>query len=169
MCTRRGFTLFELILVICLIGIFAAIALERLTRYQELAEKTAMERTVGALRSALALRLASYALGGRLAQAPELAQQNPMDWLAERPGNYVGELYDPLDADVTGGSWYFDRKTRELVYRPRMTRFFQPSADGRYEVRYAAVVRLGEAPGAQREVSQLTIRPTRPYQWAPVW
>jgi general secretion pathway protein G len=165
---RRGFTLFELIAVICLIGIFAAIALERLTRYQELAEKTAMEQTAAVLRSALALRAASYLLAGRLAQAPELAEQNPMEWLAERPGNYVGELYDPAEAEVSPGSWFFDRKTRELVYRPRMTRFFHPRAEGRTEVRYKAVVRLDERVAAQREVSELTLRPTRPYQWVPL-
>jgi prepilin-type N-terminal cleavage/methylation domain-containing protein len=58
---RAGFTLFELIVVICLVGIFAAVALDRLLRYQEIAEKTAMQSTIGALRSAQTLQAAARA------------------------------------------------------------------------------------------------------------
>jgi general secretion pathway protein G len=61
-----GFTLLELIIVVCLVAIFASVALDRLLRYQEIAEKTAMQATVGALRSAQALQVAARIMSGGL-------------------------------------------------------------------------------------------------------
>lgn len=169
-----GFTLFELVLVVCLVGIFFAVALERLLRYQEIAEKTVMERTIHVLRSALALQFAARISGGGPAEAARLAEENPMEWLEERPSNDLGALFAPAEADISRGSWYFDRNARELVYRPNLTRFFISGADGKAQIRFRTVVRLG--PGAdaqttvgQRELSELTLRPTQPYRWVPEW
>lgn len=165
-----GFTLIELVLVIGLVAAFAAVALEKLLRYQEMAEKVAMEHTVGVLRSALALRFAGRVASGMGIDTSGIAEENPMDWLAQRPDNYLGALYDPAYPDVPKGNWYFDRKTAELVYRPRMTRFYVAGPDGRELIRFRAVARItiGENLSAgQRELSELTVRPVHPYQWEP--
>lgn len=168
----RGFSLLELIVVVCLVAVLATVLLDRLLRYQELAEKTAMEQTVGVLRSALALQFAGQVAVGGLDAAKGLARQNPMDWLAERPSNYIGALYDPGEADVAKGSWYFDRQNGHLVYRPRLTRFFVPGPDGKAQVRFRLRIVIG--PGATvlgraglAEASELRIVADPPYSWTP--
>lgn len=168
----RGFTLLELIVVVCLVAVLAAVLLERLLRYQELAEKTAMEQTVGVLRSALALQFAGRVAVGGLAAAQDLAGQNPMDWLAERPPNYIGVLYDPSETDVAKGNWYFDKQNGDLVYRPRRTQFFTPGPDGKAQVRFRPRILIGPGPAVQGrpglpENSELRIVAAPPYLWTP--
>jgi len=60
-----GFTLFELIVVICIVSILAGILLNRLEVYKEAAEKAAMQQTAAAIKSALQMRVASYMITGR--------------------------------------------------------------------------------------------------------
>ncbi len=60
----RGLTLIELIVVICIIGVSAALLVDRLRFYQEAAEKAAMEYTVGAVKSALQLQVAAMLVRG---------------------------------------------------------------------------------------------------------
>jgi len=166
-----GLTLIELVVIVCVVGVLAAILLERLLVYQEIAEKTGVERTLGVLRSAMALRAAALMTGGRFQDIPRLREENPMGWLADRPSNYVGERYAPPADEVPAGSWYFDRLSRELVYRPRIRRHLDVPGDPRQELRFRAVVELEGVPSAtgQRrlEVTELSVAPTRPYRWDP--
>lgn len=170
---RRGMTLIELVAVVCAIGILAAILLDRFTLYQEIAERTQMDRTVAILRSALALKAAGIMTAGRFEEIASLRDDNPMDWLAERPGNYIGELFDPEISEIPPGSWYFDRKTRELAYRPRVAQHLVPAVPGRPEVRFRNVVRIEAQKSAARvarsEVSELTVVPSRPFTWSPAF
>jgi type II secretory pathway pseudopilin PulG len=62
---ETGFTLFELIVVICIVATMAGILLNRLRVYQEAAEKAAMQQTAAAIKSALQMRVASYLINGR--------------------------------------------------------------------------------------------------------
>ena len=83
--TRRntGFTLIELVVVIIIISTLGAVLLDRMWFYQEAAEKAAMEQMAGTLRSALHFQIADRLLNGKTADIADLAQDNPMDWLAE--------------------------------------------------------------------------------------
>lgn len=137
---RQGFTLFEFLIVILIISILGVTALERLLFYQGMAEKVAVEQTVGTLRSALHLQLASYIVKGKQREIPGLAQDNPMNWLAEKPYNYAGEYFDPKPGDIAEGSWYFDMRNRYLVYLVQNGQQFVPAREGdpkwmRYQVR----------------------------------
>jgi prepilin-type N-terminal cleavage/methylation domain-containing protein len=165
-----GFSLLELVVVVCLIGIFAAVALDRMLRYQEIAEKTAMESQLGAMRSALALQVASRIATGGLRAVAGLAEENPVEWLATAPPGYAGALYDPSIEMVPKGSWYFDLKRRQLVYRPRITRFLSSGKDGSDLLRYEVVVRVKQADPSRRqlgEVSEIGVRALSSQTWAP--
>ncbi len=111
-----GFTLLELAVVAVIVGILATALLNRVVYYQEQAEKTAMEQTLGTLRSALHLQIADILVSGNTAGINRLADQNPMSWLSEKPGNYVGEFYSPKPGIVGSGNWYFDPHQKNLVY-----------------------------------------------------
>jgi general secretion pathway protein G len=165
---RAGFTLFELLVVVCLVGVLVSVVLDRMLRYQELAEKAAMEQTVAAFRSALVIQVGARILRGGLQSAAELADQNPTGWLAEIPHNYVGALYDPTPDQVPRGSWYYDLKSKELIYKPKLTRYLIAGAGGAPRIRYRAVVQIdGQGPAGVRELSVLGIRPSEPVQWFP--
>jgi general secretion pathway protein G len=112
-----GFTLLELVIVACVVSILAVVLLNRTQFYQRAAEKTAMEQTAGAIRSALNLRVAALVAKDRTDLLPELLNQNPMDWLAQKPANYAGEYFgERAEGNVVSGQWYFDLKDRNLVY-----------------------------------------------------
>jgi len=116
-CSRqRGFTLFELLIVACIVGVLATVLFNRVLLYQRMAEKTAMEETVGVLRSALHLKFAELIAQRRENDAQYFVGQNPINWLAEKPKNYAGELFGPEAGRVVSGQWYFDLRDRSLVY-----------------------------------------------------
>jgi len=164
-----GFTLLELVVVICLVAIFASVALDRFLRYQEIAEKAAMEATVGAMRSAAALQASARILHGGLDSVLLLADENPIEWLATPPPGYRGALYEAGTAGIPRGSWFFDLQKKELVYLPQRTKFFTPAPDGRLEVHYKVIVKIskGEPRTAANALSELDVRLTSPLSWAP--
>ncbi len=166
---RSGFTLLELIVVICLVGILLTVAFDRILRYLELAEKAAMETTVGAMKSALTLQVgALYARGGE-SETARLAEANPFESLSQLPELYAGALFDPGLPDIQPGAWYYDRASREVVYRPQRTRYLvrpRPEEDPR--IRFRVVVHLlppGGAPGGRRGLAGLDLAPVVPYLW----
>lgn len=166
---HAGFTLFELIVVICIVSILAGILLNRLQVYKEAAEKAAMQQTAAAIKSALQMRVAAYMIGGRDNEIENLRNENPVNWLQEKPADYAGEFYADAYARVPPGSWYFDLTRRELVYVVKLGDNFKPGPDGRKWVRYR--VKLGyeelpEAGGPPRKVlSAAGFAPVRPYVW----
>jgi len=164
----RGFTLVELIVVVCIVAVSAALLVDRLRLYQEAAEKAAMEYTVGAVRSALQLRVAAMLMRGEERNIESLARANPFDWLMEPPRGYRGELRSPQPA-VPQGSWYFDASRSELVYVPDLDGHLERLADGSKRLRFR--VRLEFEPatpdsGRKRGILSATrIEPVVPYTW----
>ncbi|MBW8079196.1 MAG: prepilin-type N-terminal cleavage/methylation domain-containing protein, partial [Gallionella sp.] len=88
----RGFTLFELVVVIIIIAILAGLFLNRVMFYQELAEKTAMEQVAGTVQSALTMQYGKILTRGQASDIPAMAIDNPMHWLQRKPRNYAGEF-----------------------------------------------------------------------------
>ncbi len=169
--TRRpspGLTLIELIVVICIIGVSAALLLDRLRFYQEAAEKAAMEYTVGAVKSALQLQVAAMLLGGEERNIESLARVNPTSWLREPPPGYRGEFRAPQPA-VPRGSWYFDASRSELVYVPDLDGHLERLADGSKRLRFRVRLEFEPArpdPGRKRGIlSAMRIEPVMPYTW----
>ncbi|MBE0627181.1 MAG: type II secretion system protein [Burkholderiales bacterium] len=166
---HAGFTLFELIVVICIVAIAAGILLKRLRVYEEAAEKTAMQQTATAIKSALQMRIASYMISGRDRDIEQLRSENPVNWLQEKPDNYAGEFYADAYLNVRPGSWYFDLGRRELVYVLKLGDEFKPGPDGRKWVRYRVRIEYEELPpkGAvpRRVLSAAGFAPVRAYAW----
>jgi prepilin-type N-terminal cleavage/methylation domain-containing protein len=124
---QRGFSLFELAVAVSIIGILAAALLSRVTLYQEQAERVAMENVVGVLRSALGMKVGQMVAQGRGKELSKLLTINPMDLLAQKPANYVGEVDSPQSGKISRGNWYFNRKLLLLVYIARTGATFQVS------------------------------------------
>ena len=166
---QRGFTLFELIVVICVVAVMAGILLNRLQVYQEAAEKAAMQQTAAAVKSALQMRVAAYMIAGRDNEIEQLRAQNPVGWLQEKPQNYAGEFYADAYARVPPGSWYFDISRRELIYVINLGANFKPGLDGRKWVRFRVHIEYEQMPqrqGPQRKVlTAVGFVPVQPYAW----
>lgn len=116
---RRGFSLFELAVVLVVIAILGTVFLQRVLFYQEEAERVAVAQVLSHTRTSLEARVRSLHLRGKAAEVLALAQENPISWLGRAPPNYLGEVFAPDLRNLEGGNWYFDGSTKILVYLPR--------------------------------------------------
>ncbi len=166
---QPGFTLFELIVVVCIVSVLAGILLNRLNTYEEAAEKASMQQTAAAIKSALQLRVAAYMINGRDREIEKLPDENPVDWLQEKPQNYVGQFFADAYGRVKPGSWYFDQARHELIYVPDLDSHFKPGRDGRKWIRYQVRIEYEEmrqSDGFMRKIlTAATFSPVEPYAW----
>lgn len=112
----RGFSLLELAVCTVVVALLSGVLLQRLLDYRERAELASVEQLAGVLRSALVLKAGEFQARGRESEIASLVGKNPIDLLAEKPRNYAGEYFTPTEEQVTPGNWYFDLKTKTLVY-----------------------------------------------------
>lgn len=116
----RGFTIFELVATVCLIAVLASVANNRLRYYQEMAEKSVMEMTLGAMTAGLRYRVAQILITSSVRTAGDLVRVNPVTFLQEPPKTYIGEFAAP-NVKVEPGAWYYDSARYEIVYVPAFT------------------------------------------------
>lgn len=112
----RGFTLFEFAVSATVLGALAATLLSRSLFYQQEAERVAVQQLVATLRTALQVRVSKVGSKAGAPDAMRLVEENPLDWLARKPDNYLGEFYSPEVEKMPGGNWVFDRRDKTLVY-----------------------------------------------------
>lgn len=149
----------SLTLVAVLIGVF----LDRALYYQELAEKSAMEQVAQDLRSSVNLRVAELTLENRFAELTALAAENPMDLLVSKPQNYRGVLRGAGVQEVVTGNWYFDNRSKEVVYFVDSGRYFAPDEQGRTRVAWRVKLEPGTGGAAAPMWARLEL--VQPYRW----
>ena len=169
-CQSRGFSLFELIVVICIVAVLASVFLSRVLYYQEQAEKAAMVEVVGVIQTALFLQYGDVLTRGKSSDLAWLKNDNPMNWLQQKPHNYAGEFFDPSPLSVEPGNWVFDLKSHDLIYVINIANNFKPASDGKNWIRYHAVFkyepsRLPSLQAAPHELTSLLFEPVEPYLW----
>ena len=170
-----GFSLLEFVVVVVIIGVLATLLLNRILFYQEQAEKTAMEQTLGTLRSALHLQMANLVVNGKSDVLVGLTKQNPMTWLSEKPANYVGEYYSPRPGMIKSGNWYYDMRDKNLVYLATNTQHLHATPPDSNQLRFSLSTVTGEndllastpadAEKQNQRVVGIVLLPTKPYAW----
>lgn len=163
----RGFTLIELMVVICVVALLFAVALDRLMRFQELGERAAMEQNIAAMNVALTMKFAALVASGRPRAIEKELGANPVENLARPPENYLGALFMPPAELLPARSWYFDRASGEVVYMPGKTRYLSEPRDAMNGLRFRVYLtdpspREGET---VTEIRQALVRPVQPYRW----
>ncbi len=162
---QRGFSLLELAVVAVILSLLLGIFLNRLTFYQEAAERAKFEETLSVFKTALQIRLANLILERREGEAKVLEVENPTLWLSEKPTNYSGEY--PQQPEP--GAWYFDVATRELVYVANLSRgLVTESRNSMKQLRFRVKITYQAIPVNGREIRGIggvSILPTLAYQW----
>ena len=123
--TRSAFTLVELLIVVSILGILAALVVPRFTSASEQARTTGVERQLQTLRGQIELYRANEnayppdlvsgtgwddLIGGRYLQAEP---RNPLRGNASTVS--AGATINVGDAIPNGAAWYFDT-TRNIIY-----------------------------------------------------
>lgn len=117
--TERGFSLLELVVVICIIAVLAGLAAERTQSMRATAERVAVETLIANVKSALNLKATQLLSKGNTAGVIALTQESPIELLTEPPETYRGAFFGVDPALFKPGDWYFDRRQRALIYLPR--------------------------------------------------
>lgn len=167
--TAHGFTLLELIVVISVVAVLATTALDKLFWYQGQAEKASMEYTATMIKSGLWMSAASLMMSEHTSDIPALAEHNPMNLLAQKPENYMGELDGGKTKLLEGGNWFYDVSKRQVVYVVGQRRYFTPEVSGDFTIRYGMKVLYGEMDIASGNkvsyIAGITLVPLSKYTW----
>ena len=169
--TQAGFSLVELAVAVVILVVLAAVAINKFLPIQVDAEQAMLESTIGNLRSALGIKVASSIARDELAAIANLAGSNPMDLLTDPPRSYRGALAGSGTGTVEGGEWFFDTTARVLVYRVRNADGFRGGFGPPAEARFALVAQYQDRNRNGRRdpgepVEGIRIEALRPYSWA---
>lgn len=128
-----------------------------------------MEYTATMVKSGLWMSAASLMMADREKDIPALAERNPMNLLAQRPANYLGEMDGGKAESLEGGNWFYDVSKRQIVYVVGQRRNFTPEVAGDFTVRYGMKVLYGEmelTPGEKvKYIAGITLVPLSKYTW----
>ncbi len=146
---QSGFSVFELVAAIAIMGVLGGMLLQRMLYLQEYAEMTAMDLTVANLRTGLRYKTGDLLIRGKVSEIATLSDENPVNWLQDHPENYLGEFDLKPDADLRG-KWYFDKTRHEMVYTINNRRHFLPANGQDYALRWQAV----RLPAKEEDISR---------------
>jgi len=154
---HSGFTLIELVVIIVVLGILAAIAIPKLFNVTQEAERSAVDNMVSTLESAMAIYVAKQYVDGQ-----PIGVHNPFDDLSNTPANYKG-VNDPVTpANTPDGSWSWRPTGNWIMYNPKaqITGGWQNGGERFIIYRVEAVV-----DGADTVGLRLNTTPTYTYTW----
>ena len=169
---QHGFTLLELVVVITIISVLLVVALERFYKLMVDVERTSMEYNLGAMRSAIGMQVAAHFVAGDLQGIAILAESNPMELLAEKPSNYLGNVGSDDLRELEKGSWVYDEKSRTLIYLVRNHVYFESALDDPKRARFKIFPVYSDKIASDiksKYISGLSLRELEPYEWLRPW
>lgn len=168
---QRGFSFLELVLVIMIISLLFILAIDKLLILRVEAERTTMQQVLGSLRSAMSIDIAAKISGNNIQSIAESEGENPMQWLSERPENYIGVKNEAEPTDIEPGNWYFDKYYGLLIYRVSNAEYFKSSLNGPAIARFRVELDFtdndddGEYYPDIDEIHGLRLAAVEPYKW----
>ena len=155
--TQRGFTLVELVIVVVVLGILAAVAIPKFLDVRQEAEIATVKQMVSSLESALSIYASrQYMQGG------SLVPHNPFNDLSNVPANYNGENNTINNNTTPVGSWTFRPNGNLILYHPKASITGGWAHSGANYIRYQVQV---VTDGADTVGLMLTTTPQYAYTW----
>lgn len=113
---QKGFTLIELVVVLVILALLAAVAVPKFLDLQKRAEAASIQAVLGSVRSALSIRSARGLTTGEDIAALATGGANELlimqDLLSNKPEKYRGAIANSADKGV----WFDDTDNNDLVY-----------------------------------------------------
>jgi prepilin-type N-terminal cleavage/methylation domain-containing protein len=167
---QRGFSMLELLVVIIIISLLLAVAIDRLLKVQVVAERAAMETIIGHLQSAISLTIGEHVAQDRIPELQRFIDSNPMALLADTPVNYLGS-FPARPTKVETASWWFDEGAQTLVYQTGNPEYFVvengEKGHAKFKIRpvYDDINTNGRFDRGDKLVG-LKLTPLYPYRWS---
>jgi type II secretory pathway pseudopilin PulG len=114
--SRKGHTLIELITIIIIIGLLAAIVAPRILSFAHNGEPEMVTNMISRLESSLSIYSSRQFLNGQ-----PIAVHNPFDDLRRPPDNYVGVNESVSPRDIPDGCWSWRPTGNWVMYNPKST------------------------------------------------
>ncbi len=167
----KGFTLLELVISLMVITILYAVLSTRLGTVAESAERAAMYGMLGQVQQQINLQLASFYIQGSPDKANSLLNENPFSRISSSkvfssPKQYAGEIDGGADPVLAEGRWYYDRRSKQLVYRVQRNKHLKIEGAEQRNLRF--VLKLnGDAADNQSKsaVYSIKIQAVKPFVW----
>ncbi|MBD3257280.1 prepilin-type N-terminal cleavage/methylation domain-containing protein, partial [candidate division GN15 bacterium] len=131
----RGFTLVEMVIVVVVLGILAAVAIPKFLDVREEAEIASVQNMVSSLESALNIYASRQFMEGN-----PVVPHNPFDDLSNIPQNYNGEDNRINNNTTPVGTWTFRPNGFWIVYQPKTPITGGWDRGGRSYIRYQVQV-----------------------------
>lgn len=178
--------LFKLAVLAILILIFITVATIKIWELRAATERVGVMHTLGALQSALGIKLSEIVVREGASALVKLQHSNPMDLLQQgasddtpynipaaiTPANYLGEFI-PAKAPAEEGVWYFDLEQKILIYRVRFIKYFHSDNEtyphlARYQLRIHYHDRNGNGRIAPKQatIASINIEAMDNYSWS---
>ena len=164
---QHGFSLFELVVVVLLVGVFMTFAIDRMLRLQIEAERVSVQRVIASLKSAVNLQAAEMVVNEGINSIKTLERTNPMNYLQEQPYNYLGTKNDSQAGDHPLASWYYDPALSALVYKVKNTDYFVSRLSGtpRIRLKVEAIYKQDHSHKENTKVRGISLNSMDDYFW----
>ncbi len=162
----KGFTLLELVVSLLVVVILYGVLSVRLGGVAESAERAAMYGMLGQIRQQINVRLASFYIEGAPHKVKNLIQENPFSWISPPAKQYAGEVGEEADEKLLEGHWYFDRNTKQLVYRVQRNKHLKIEGDEQRNLKFVLKLNGNAADNLkQGAVYSIKIQSVTPFVW----
>ena len=136
---KNGFTLIELIIVMVILGIMAAVAVPKYLDSISNAEESAEDAVISSIRAGLT----QFANNSLFSEGRSIYPVNPFDALSEKPAGFSGDRKNAAeDGEWTFVSWYSEDSDGQGQKTGRITH--QRADNTRWQWTYNAGTRLGD-------------------------